>query len=169
MKLTTFNIPYGFGAAGRSDLHPVAYAIRARDLVALQEVERHWSRTNRDDQPVILSTLLPDHHIVYGPAFDMALPDDRTNRRQFGTMILSRWPNLWSRTRPLPKPRMPNPPNTPIPHFPIRSPVQKNSINVFTSNIMRFFISQNMFKPAFNGHTQNQSTCLSLSSRTFTP
>lgn len=112
MKLTTFNIQYGFGADGRYDLHRVADAIRDRDLVALQEVERHWSRTNRDDQPAILSTLLPDHHMVYGPAFDMALPDDRTNRRQFGTMILSRWPILWSRTWPLPKRRMLDPLNT---------------------------------------------------------
>ncbi len=50
--------------------------------------------------------------MVYGPAFDMALPNDRTKRRQFGPMILSRWPILWSRTWPLPKRRMLDPINT---------------------------------------------------------
>lgn len=112
MKFTTFNIQYGFGADGRYDLDRVADAIRDRDLIALQEVERHWSRTNRDDQPALLAALLPDHRAVYGPAFDMAVPDSRTGRRQFGTMILSRWPILWSRTWPLPKRRMLDPLNT---------------------------------------------------------
>ncbi len=116
MKVTTFNIQYGFGADGTYSLHRVADALHDRDLIALQEVDRHWSRTNKDDQPAILASLLPDHHAVYAPAFDMSLPDalpgDRTKRRQFGPMILSRWPILWSRTWPLPKRRMLDPINT---------------------------------------------------------
>ncbi len=112
MKLTSFNIQYGFGADGIYSLNRIADTIRDRDLIAVQEVDRHWSRTNHDDQPAILTALLPDHHMVYAPAFDMALPNDRTKRRQFGPLILSRWPILWSRTWPLPKRRMLDPINT---------------------------------------------------------
>jgi endonuclease/exonuclease/phosphatase family metal-dependent hydrolase len=112
MKLTTYNIQYGFGADGLYNLRRIADTIRDRDLIAVQEVDRHWSRTNHDDQPAILSALLPDHHMVYAPAFDMALPGERTKRRQFGPLILSRWPILWSRTWPLPKRRMLDPINT---------------------------------------------------------
>jgi endonuclease/exonuclease/phosphatase family metal-dependent hydrolase len=112
MHLTSFNTQYGFGSDGRYDLSRVADALRHSDLIALQEVDRHWSRTNHDDQPALLGALLPDHYWVYAPAFDMALPNDRAKRRQFGPMILSRWPILWSRTWPLPKRRMLDPINT---------------------------------------------------------
>lgn len=112
MKLTTWNIQYGFGADGRYDLTRIADTLRPRDLIAVQEVDRHWSRTRHDDQPALLAALLPDHHMVYAPAFDMALPNERTRRRQFGPLILSRWPILWSRTWPLPKRRMLDPINT---------------------------------------------------------
>lgn len=112
MKLTTWNIQYGFGADGLYSLARIADTIRDRDLIACQEVDRHWSRTNQDDQPALLASLLPDHHMVYAPAFDMALPDEKMKRRQFGPMILSRWPILWSRTWPLPKRRMLDPINT---------------------------------------------------------
>ena len=112
MKLTTYNIQYGFGADGLYSLPRIADTIRDRDLIACQEVDRHWSRTNHDDQPAILAALLPDHHMVYAPAFDMALPNEHTKRRQFGPLILSRWPILWSRTWPLPKRRMLDPINT---------------------------------------------------------
>ncbi len=112
MKFTTFNIQYGFGADGFYSLDRIADTIRDRDLIAVQEVDRHWSRTHHDDQPAILSDLLPDHHMVYAPAFDMALPGEKAKRRQFGPLILSRWPILWSRTWPLPKRRMLDPINT---------------------------------------------------------
>jgi endonuclease/exonuclease/phosphatase family metal-dependent hydrolase len=112
MKLTTFNIQYGFGADGAYSLQRIAETLRDRDLIAVQEVDRHWSRTHHDDQPAILAALLPDHHMVYAPAFDMALPNERSKRRQFGPLILSRWPILWSRTWPLPKRRMLDPINT---------------------------------------------------------
>jgi endonuclease/exonuclease/phosphatase family metal-dependent hydrolase len=112
MKLTTFNIQYGFGADGFYSLNRIADTIRDRDLIAVQEVDRHWSRTRHDDQPAILSDLLPDHHMVYAPAFDMALPGEKAKRRQFGPLILSRWPILWFRTWPLPKRRMLDPLNT---------------------------------------------------------
>lgn len=117
MRLISFNIQYGFGRDGQYDLSRVTDVIGSGDIIALQEVERHWSRTGMDDQPAILAGALPRHYWVYGPAFDMdasTIADGRVHnlRRQFGTMILSRWPITWSRTWPLPKRRMLDPLNT---------------------------------------------------------
>ena len=94
MKLASYNIQYGFGADGRYDLARAIRAVADADVIALQEVERHWQRTGEDDQPELISRLLPDHHQVYGPAFDMdasTIEGGRvvSRRRQFGTMVLS--------------------------------------------------------------------------------
>ena len=118
MKLVSYNIQYGFGADGRYDLERVAAVVAGADVIALQEVERHWTRSGMDDQPEILSRLLPDHHWVYGPAFDMdaSFRDSRgrlvNRRRQFGTMFLSRLPIAWSRLHLLPMRRIVRPLNT---------------------------------------------------------
>lgn len=117
MRLLTYNIQYGFGADGVYDLSRAAKIIDGADIIALQEVERHWSRSQQDDQPALLERLLPQYYTVYGPAFDMdASRHDgarvRNRRRQFGTMILSRWPILWSRLHLLPMRRMLDPLNT---------------------------------------------------------
>ncbi|TIX44623.1 MAG: EEP domain-containing protein, partial [Mesorhizobium sp.] len=107
MKLVSYNIQYGFGGDGRYDLARCAKIVAGADIIALQEVERHWRRSNEDDQPELLSQLLPDYHWVYGPAFDMdasQLRDGRiiNRRRQFGTMVLSKLPIVWSRLHTLP-------------------------------------------------------------------
>ena len=88
--------------------------IAGADIAALQEVDRHWSRTNHDDQPALLARLLPDHFTAFAPGFDMAAPSpqDRNRRRQFGPMIVSRWPLLWTRQHLLPLRRMIDPLNT---------------------------------------------------------
>lgn len=111
MKLVSYNIQYGFGADGRYDLQRAARVVAGADIIALQEVERHWQRTNDDDQPEMLGRLLPDHYWVYGPAFDMDASTRRdgrvvNRRRQFGTMLLSRLPIVWSRLHLLPMRRM---------------------------------------------------------------
>lgn len=117
MKLVSYNIQYGFGSDGRYDLPRISEAVRGADVIALQEVERHWSRSGFDDQPALLSAMLPDYYWVYGPAFDMDASwreDGRivNRRRQFGTMILSKFPIAWSRLHALPKRRMIDPLNT---------------------------------------------------------
>lgn len=117
MHLISFNVQYGFGLDGRYDLARIAEVIRLGDIICLQEVERHWTRSNNDDQPALLGDMLPGHFWVYGPAFDMDASERQqgrvvNRRRQFGTMILSRWPILWSRLWPLPKRRMIDPLNT---------------------------------------------------------
>lgn len=117
MKLVSYNIQYGFGADGRYDLTRAARVVAGADIIALQEVERHWLRTGEDDQPEILSRLLPDYYQVYGPAFDMdasVVRDGRivNRRRQFGTMVLSKLPIVWSRLHALPMRRTVRPLNT---------------------------------------------------------
>lgn len=117
MKLVSYNIQYGFGADGRYDLARAAKIVADADIIALQEVERHWLRSNEDDQPEILSRLLPDHYWIYGPAFDMDASERRdgklvNRRRQFGTMLLSKMPIAWSRLHALPVRRTVRPLNT---------------------------------------------------------
>ncbi|QKD02012.1 endonuclease/exonuclease/phosphatase family protein [Mesorhizobium loti] len=117
MKLVSYNIQYGFGSDGRYDLSRAARIVGGADIIALQEVERNWQRSNFDDQPELLSGLLPDYHWVYGPAFDMDASerrDDRlvNRRQQFGTMVLSKSPIVWSRLHALPMRRTLRPLNT---------------------------------------------------------
>ncbi|TPK77603.1 endonuclease/exonuclease/phosphatase family protein [Mesorhizobium sp. B2-4-18] len=117
MKLVSYNIQYGFGSDGRYDLSRAARLVAGADIIALQEVERHWQRSDFDDQPERLSQLLPGYHWVYGPAFDMdgsELRDGRlvNRRRQFGTMVLSKLPIVWSRLHALPMRRTLRPLNT---------------------------------------------------------
>jgi endonuclease/exonuclease/phosphatase family metal-dependent hydrolase len=117
VKLVSYNIQYGFGADGRYDLERIARVVTGADIIAMQEVERGWRRTRFDDQPEILGRLLPEHYWVYGPGFDMDAStrmDGRlvNRRRQFGTMLLSRWPIVWSRLHLLPMRRTVAPLNT---------------------------------------------------------
>ncbi|TPK75473.1 endonuclease/exonuclease/phosphatase family protein [Mesorhizobium sp. B2-4-15] len=117
MKLVSYNIQYGFGSDERYDLSRAARIVDGADIIALQEVERHWQRSNFDDQPELLSRLLPDYYWVYGPAFDMDASERRegrlvNRRRQFGTMVLSKLPIVWSRLHALPMRRTLRPLNT---------------------------------------------------------
>lgn len=114
MLILSFNIQYGFGRDGRYDLARAAKVMAGADIAALQEVDRHWSRTGFDDQPALLAQMLPDHYLAYAPGFDMAAPTaaDRNRRRQFGPLIAARWPILWTRTHLLPLARMLDPINT---------------------------------------------------------
>lgn len=104
MKLVTWNIQFTKGRDGRFDLARTARTLAGADVIALQEVERHWPRTGMTDQPAELARLLPDYHWVYGPAFDVAVPGDPPagRRCQFGTMLLARTPIISSRLHLLP-------------------------------------------------------------------
>ena len=117
MRLLSFNIQYGFGADGVYDLSRAAGVIAGADIACLQEVDRHWSRTGFDDQPALLAAMLPDRHMVFGPGFDMDASGVEgarvvNRRRQFGPMVVSRWPILWRRLHVLPLWPMIDPINT---------------------------------------------------------
>jgi endonuclease/exonuclease/phosphatase family metal-dependent hydrolase len=105
MRIVSYNIQYGTGKDGRIDLARIAGDIGDADVIALQEVERHFSGTGDTDQPSALAALFPDHYWIYGAGVDMdaATPEARGRRRQFGNMLLSRWPVLSSRNHLLPK------------------------------------------------------------------
>ena len=109
VQVVTYNIQYGLGKDQRYDLARIAGEVAGADIIALQEVDRHWQRSGCVDSPAVLAAHLPEHHWVYGPNFDMdaSYRDGRgrlvNRRRQFGTMILSRLPIVSSRNHPLPK------------------------------------------------------------------
>jgi endonuclease/exonuclease/phosphatase family metal-dependent hydrolase len=109
MRLVTYNIQFGMGRDGRLDLRRIADAVRDADVIALQEVERYWTKSGMTDHPAELAALLSDHHWVYGPGVDLdasfADPAGKPvhRRRQIGNMLLSRTPILSTRCFPLPK------------------------------------------------------------------
>jgi endonuclease/exonuclease/phosphatase family metal-dependent hydrolase len=106
MRLVSYNIQYGKGKDGKFDLARICADISGADIIALQEVERHWPRSGDVDQPAEIARLLGGaYHWVYGPGFDMdadgGTPGNR--RRQFGNMVLAKTPIVSSRHHMLPK------------------------------------------------------------------
>lgn len=97
MLVVSYNIQWGCGRDGVVDLARVARVIEGADIIALQEVERHW-HPDHGDEARQLSALLPKHHWAYEAAVDLdgsrvAADGTVTNvRRQYGQMLLSRWP-----------------------------------------------------------------------------
>jgi endonuclease/exonuclease/phosphatase family metal-dependent hydrolase len=109
MRLVSYNTQFSRGRDNRIDIDRMVAAVREADIIAVQEVERHWLRSGETDQPAEIAARLPKHHWVYAPYFDVdagATAADGTvtnRRRQFGVMTLSRWPILSSRMHILPK------------------------------------------------------------------
>jgi endonuclease/exonuclease/phosphatase family metal-dependent hydrolase len=108
MRFVSYNIGYGIGRDGRTDMDRIAAAVDGADVVALQEVERFWPRSGMIDQPAELTKRLPEYWWVFGPNIDLHSPEtfpgeQATRRRQFGNMLLSRTPILASRNIPLPR------------------------------------------------------------------
>ena len=109
MRIVTYNIQFGLGKDGRYDLERIASEVDDADIIALQEVERHWQRSGNVDQPARLGQILDRYYWAYGPCFDVdgstPRPDGTIEnvRRQFGNMILSKTPILSTRLFPLPK------------------------------------------------------------------
>jgi len=109
MKFVTYNIQFGLGRDDRYDLARIAREVADADVIALQEVERHWQRSGVVDAPAVLASHLPEHHWVFGANLDMdasyrdAAGRLVNRRRQFGTMILSRLSIVSSRNHMLPK------------------------------------------------------------------
>jgi len=104
MHLVSYNIRYGLGRDSKYDLKRIADSVEGADVIALQEVERFWQRSGMIDQPQAIGDLLPSYYWVYGPAFDADTSSTCTEngkvinrRRQFGTMLLSKTPILYSK------------------------------------------------------------------------
>jgi endonuclease/exonuclease/phosphatase family metal-dependent hydrolase len=109
VRLVTYNIQYSLGRDGRYDLARCLAAVAEADIIALQEVERFWERTGMSNKATAIAGLLPDRFWVYGAPFDIDASIRRADgrienrRRQFGQMLLSRWPIQSSRLFVLPK------------------------------------------------------------------
>jgi endonuclease/exonuclease/phosphatase family metal-dependent hydrolase len=109
MQLVSYNIQYGRGKDERFDLARIVKEIAGADVIALQEVERYWSRSGDEDQPAEIAKLLGDYYWVYGAGVDLHAQSPpgagrgANRRRQFGNMLLSRSPILYSRNHLLPK------------------------------------------------------------------
>jgi endonuclease/exonuclease/phosphatase family metal-dependent hydrolase len=107
-RLASYNIQYGKGKDDRFDLDRILSELGSPDLIALQEVERNNAGRGMVDQVSEIAARLDHMHWVYGPGIDVdastlgaAKPDHC--RRQFGNMVLSRWPILSVINHTLPK------------------------------------------------------------------
>ncbi|WP_420326556.1 endonuclease/exonuclease/phosphatase family protein [Mameliella sp.] len=108
MLCASYNIQYAKGKDGRYDLDRIVAELGDADLIALQEVETHVERSGDLDQARELSERMPHMYWSYGPGIDAdvsVVQNGRVinKRRQFGNMILSRWPLLSVTNHPLPK------------------------------------------------------------------
>lgn len=105
MQIVTYNIQWGKGQDDVVDLSRIAQTVAMADVICLQEVERNWREMPHCDQVARLAALMPDHYAIFSPTVDLHDHRDSASkgRRQYGLMLLSRWPILSTRTFPLPK------------------------------------------------------------------
>lgn len=104
LTVMSYNIHHGVGEDDVLDLDRIADVIAesGADVVALQEVDRHWSaRSDLADQAEVLGELL-DMHVAYGANLDRDPAEEAQPRRQYGTAILSTYPILDSDNTLLP-------------------------------------------------------------------
>lgn len=108
MRLASYNIQYGKGKDGRFDIDRIVAELGDPDLIALQEVETYTMRSGMVHQAEEIAARLPHMHWVFGPGIDLDASEivggkPVHRRRQFGNMVLSRWPILSVINHTLPK------------------------------------------------------------------
>ena len=54
IKIVTYNIQFGQGRDGKVDLSRIIDAVQGADVIALQEVDRFWTRSQMADQVEVL-------------------------------------------------------------------------------------------------------------------
>jgi endonuclease/exonuclease/phosphatase family metal-dependent hydrolase len=108
MLVSTYNIQWGKGRDGVVDLGRIARTVGEADVIGLQEVERNWREMEHADQVQRLAELFPERFLFFAPSLDIdgssRAGDGRVvnRRRQYGLMVISRWPVLTARSFPLP-------------------------------------------------------------------
>ena len=94
VKVMSFNIAHGLGMDGIVDLEKTAEVIEdsCATIIALQEVDRYFSaRSSFVDQVDWLSQRL-NMHAAYGANMNFAAEDSERPNRQYGNVILSKYP-----------------------------------------------------------------------------
>jgi endonuclease/exonuclease/phosphatase family metal-dependent hydrolase len=106
MKLVTWNIQWGLGCDGKVDLGRIvetAKTLSDADVFCFQEISHGFApHDGREDQPAILSKLLPGYTPIFRPAVERR--DEKGRSQVFGNMILSRLPVLEITSHMLPWP-----------------------------------------------------------------
>ena len=59
------------GADSHHDLRRIACEVSKADVIALQDLDRLWTRSGMVDGPAVLAGSLPTHHWVYSANLDM--------------------------------------------------------------------------------------------------
>ena len=109
MRIVSYNIQFATGKDDICDIDRIVNEVRGADIIALQEVDRFWQRSGNVDQVAELMKAFPDYYAEYGAGINLFNDSKDTNgkvkhsRRQFGNLILSRYPISYSRHHLLPK------------------------------------------------------------------
>ena len=107
IKIVTYNVQFGQGRDGKVDLSRIIDAVQGADVIALQEVDRFWTRSQMVDQVKVLVDAFPGYDHAFGAGVDQAAggsgEDGRPQRRQFGNLFLSRESIEYCRHHLLPK------------------------------------------------------------------
>ena len=84
VKIVTYNIQYGLGKDNRYDLARIAREVEDADVIALQEVERHWQRSGCVDSPAVLRARFPS---IIGSTVPISIWTRAIARRKAGWSI----------------------------------------------------------------------------------
>ncbi|MFB7250776.1 endonuclease/exonuclease/phosphatase family protein [Microbacterium sp. NPDC056234] len=104
LKIVSYNIHHAQGADGVLDLERIAQVLESSgaDVIGLQEVDRHFgARSGYVDQAAWLAQRL-DMSYCYAANLDLDPAEGATDRRQYGTAILSAHPMDDCANTPLP-------------------------------------------------------------------
>lgn len=94
IRVANYNMHAGVGVDEQLDLARTARTINASDadVVGLEEVDVHWSaRSNYVDQAHELARLT-GMRVFFAPIYDLDPEPGRSERRQYGVAVLSRYP-----------------------------------------------------------------------------
>lgn len=103
LNVMTFNIHHGEAPGGAASLDEMARLIARHevDVVALQEVDRHWSnRSAYADQVEELAARL-GMYAFFGPIYDLPSAEPGRPNRMYGLALLSRFPIVEGRNNVL--------------------------------------------------------------------
>ncbi|MBH62390.1 MAG: hypothetical protein CL569_08070 [Alphaproteobacteria bacterium] len=71
IQCVTYNTQWCTGRDGVTDVQRIVDAVRAADVICLQEVDRYWRRSGDVDQVRELTNCLPGRYWAYGAGVDL--------------------------------------------------------------------------------------------------